>query len=81
MQFTLKPNWMFASSSGSSATHGSPHPYDTQVPILVYGPKWVKPGRVDSPVEVTDIAPTLARVLRVSAPSASEGKSLPLSSP
>jgi predicted AlkP superfamily pyrophosphatase or phosphodiesterase len=78
VQFTLKPNWMFASSSGSSATHGSPHPYDTQVPILVYGPKWVKPGRVDTPVEVVDIAPTLARLLHVSPPSASEGKLLPL---
>lgn len=78
VQFTLKPNWMFASSSGSSATHGSPHPYDTQVPILVYGPKWVKPGRVDTPVEVVDIAPTLARVLQISAPSANEGRLLPL---
>jgi predicted AlkP superfamily pyrophosphatase or phosphodiesterase len=78
VQFTLKPNWMFASGSGSSATHGSPHPYDTHVPILVYGPKWVKPGRVDTAVEVVDIAPTLARVLHVSPPPASEGKLLPL---
>jgi predicted AlkP superfamily pyrophosphatase or phosphodiesterase len=78
VQFTLKPNWMFASSSGSTATHGSPHPYDTQVPILVYGPKWVKAGRVDAPVEVVDIAPTLARVLHVPPPPASEGKPLPL---
>jgi predicted AlkP superfamily pyrophosphatase or phosphodiesterase len=78
VQFTLKPNWMFASSSGSTATHGSPHPYDTQVPILVYGPRWVKPGRIDTPVEVADIAPTLARMLQVAPPSASEGRPLPL---
>jgi predicted AlkP superfamily pyrophosphatase or phosphodiesterase len=77
VQFTLKPYWMFASSS-SIATHGSPHPYDTQVPILLYGPKWVKPGRVDSHVEVVDIAPTLARLLGVPAPAASEGRPLPL---
>ena len=51
---------------------------DTQVPILVYGPKWVKAGRVDSAVEVVDIAPTLARWLHVPAPSAAEGKLLPL---
>ncbi len=78
VQFTLKPNWMFASGSGSAATHGSPHPYDTHVPILVYGPKWVKAGQVDSPVEVTDIAPTLARLLHVPPPAASEGRPLPL---
>jgi len=78
VQFTLRPNWMFGSSSGSIATHGSPHPYDTHVPILVYGPKWVKAGRVDSAVEVADIAPTLARMLAVPAPAASEGRPLPL---
>jgi predicted AlkP superfamily pyrophosphatase or phosphodiesterase len=77
VQFALVPYWMFTSSS-SIATHGSPHPYDTQVPILLYGPKWVRAGRVDSPVEVVDIAPTLARLLHVPAPSAAEGRLLPL---
>jgi arylsulfatase A-like enzyme len=47
----------------------------------VYGPKWVKPGRVDARVEVADIAPTLARFLRVPPPSASEGRPLPLVAP
>ena len=77
VQFTLKPYWMFASSS-STTTHGSPHAYDQQVPILMYGPKWLKPGRVDTPVQVIDIAPTLARILGVPAPRLSEGKPLPL---
>ncbi len=75
VQYSLKPGWMFGNTV---ATHGSPHPYDTQVPILMYGPAWVKPGRVDARVEVVDIAPTLARVLRVAAPSSAEGKLLPL---
>ena len=79
VQYALKPGWMGTSSS--ITTHGSPHPYDTHVPILLYGPKWVKPGRVDSRVEVADIAPTLARVLGVPAPSASEGRLLPLPAP
>jgi len=72
----LKPYWMY--SSTSATTHGSPHAYDTQVPILFYGPRWVKPGRVDARVEVADIAPTLARILGIPAPSSSEGKPLPL---
>ena len=73
----LKPYWMYASST-SMTTHGSPHPYDTQVPILFYGPRWVKAGRVDARVEVTDIAPTLSRILGIAAPSSAEGKPLPL---
>lgn len=76
LQFALKPYWMMSSSS--RATHGSPHPYDTHVPILLYGPAWVKPGRHDERVEVIDIAPTLAHVLGVPAPAASEGKLLPV---
>lgn len=81
VQFALKPLWMATSSSGYATTHGSPHPYDTHMPILVYGPKWVKAGRIDSRVEVADIAPTLARLLRVPAPNASEGRPLPLPAP
>ncbi|HEU4352743.1 MAG TPA: alkaline phosphatase family protein [Burkholderiales bacterium] len=71
----LKPYWMYSSST-SMTTHGSPHPYDTQVPILFYGPRWVRPSRVDGRVEVADIAPTLARILGIPAPSSSEGKPL-----
>ena len=77
VQFALKPRWMMTSST-SMTTHGSPHPYDTHVPILLYGPRWMTAGRTDARVEVADIAPTLARLLRVPAPAASEGKPLPL---
>jgi predicted AlkP superfamily pyrophosphatase or phosphodiesterase len=80
VQYALKPYWMMSSST-SVTTHGSPHPYDTHVPILVWGPRWVKPARIDSRVEVVDIAPTLAQVLGVAAPAASEGKVLPLAAP
>ena len=75
--FALAPYYMFGSTS-SMTTHGSPHPYDTNVPILMYGPRWVKPGRIDTRVEVVDIAPTLARVLGVPPPPASEGTPLPI---
>ncbi|MDB5946219.1 MAG: alkaline phosphatase family protein [Ramlibacter sp.] len=79
VQFTLKPNWMF--TSASIATHGSPHEYDNHVPLLFWGPAWVRPGRVDTGVEIVDVAPTLARMLGVPPPSASEGKPLPLPGP
>ena len=75
VQFVFKPNWIAGSSP---ATHGSPYETDTQVPILMYGPRWIKPGRVDVRVEEVDIAPTLSAILGVPAPSANEGKVLPL---
>ena len=76
IQVVLKPNWMFAGTS--ITTHGSPYPYDTNVPILFYGPAWTRAGRLDQRVEVVDIAPTLSALLGVAAPAASEGKLLPL---
>ena len=39
------------------------------------------PGRIDRTVEVSDIAPTLARFIGIPAPAASEGKVLPLRPP
>ena len=76
VQYALRPNWMYAGRA--VATHGSPYAYDTHVPILGYGPRWIGRGRVDSRVEVVDIAPTLAKLLGIDAPAASEGKPLPL---
>lgn len=75
VQYALRPHWMLGAAA---ATHGSPHRYDTHVPLLFWGPRWVKPGQVDAKVEAVDIAPTLARILRVPAPAQSEGKVLPL---
>jgi predicted AlkP superfamily pyrophosphatase or phosphodiesterase len=78
VQFTLKPNWI---TSSAVAAHGSPYPIDTHVPLMMYGPRWVKAGRVDGRVEPVDIAPTLARILAVPAPAANEGRPLPLPLP
>jgi predicted AlkP superfamily pyrophosphatase or phosphodiesterase len=45
-------------------THSSPWNYHQHVPIALYGPGYVRPGvRVDRPVDLTDIAPTLAELL------------------
>jgi predicted AlkP superfamily pyrophosphatase or phosphodiesterase len=79
VQYAVKPYWLFGART--VATHGSPYEYDTHVPLLVYGRGRIAPGRIDAPVEVIDIAPTLARLLRVPAPDASEGRPLPLSGP
>ncbi len=77
VQYALQPYWMMTSSS-SAATHGSPHPYDTNVPILMWGPRWVPAGQVAARVGVVDIAPTLSAMLGVPAPGGSEGRPLPV---
>ncbi len=77
VEFALKPYWMMTSST-SATTHGSPHPYDTHVPIILYGPAWIRAGRIDARVEEVDIAPTLSQILRIAPPAASEGRALPL---
>ena len=80
VQYALKPNWMFTSVT-AVATHGSPYDYDTHVPLLVYGPRWYKTGSVNTRVEITSIAPTLARLLAVTQPETSERTALPMHAP
>lgn len=50
--------------AGLVTTHGSPYDYDSNVPIIFYGPG-IAPGRYDEFVRTVDIAPTLAQLLGV----------------
>jgi len=78
VQMVIREYWLFESRRTFAATHGSPYAPDFTVPILFYGPRWVAPGRIDATAEVVDIAPTLAKILQVATPAASEGRLLPL---
>jgi len=57
------------------ATHGSPYTYDTHVPLIIMG-AGVAAGRYAQTATPADIAPTLATLLRVQAPSNSVGRVL-----
>ncbi len=57
------------------ATHGTPHDYDANIPILFMGPMF-KPGRYDQPVFSVDIAPTLAMATGVVPIEAIDGRVL-----
>jgi len=70
----LEPHWL-ATPFPAGSTHGSPYEYDTHVPLLLYG-AGVRAGRVDRAVDVTDLAPTLARLLGVQAPASNQGEVL-----
>ncbi len=71
IQIVFKPQWIDGGNTGT--THGSWHPYDAHIPLLWYG--WnIKPGKTNRETYMTDIAPTLAALLKIQMPSGSVGK-------
>ncbi len=73
--FNLEPGWHADDRSFKlgGTTHGSPYAYDTHVPLVWYG--WRLPaGTGFQPVNITDIAPTLAAMLRIMEPSGTTGE-------
>lgn len=77
LQIVLKPHWI-ASYRPGGTTHGSPHRYDTHVPLLFWGPAYVGQGEVSRRVEIADLAPTLAAVAGLPAPAQAQGQDLKL---
>jgi predicted AlkP superfamily pyrophosphatase or phosphodiesterase len=75
IMLVTKPFWHF-SNGEHGTTHGSPYNYDTNVPLMIMGKPWIKPGAYGQYAEVVDIAPTLAKLLKVRPPAASEGRVL-----
>lgn len=72
LQIILNPGW-YESDKPTGTTHGSWNPYDTHIPLLWYG--WHIPnGETYNPINMTDIAPTLAALLHVQMPSGCIGK-------
>jgi predicted AlkP superfamily pyrophosphatase or phosphodiesterase len=68
----LEPEWL-DDYSHTGTSHGTTYSYDTHVPLLWYG--WnIKPGNTSKPVDITDIAATIASFLNIMPPSACIGK-------
>jgi hypothetical protein len=61
----LKPYWLTWGWKGTG--HGSPHPYDTHVPLLVYGPN-IQAGTHTEPVSPLSAAAILAHGLGIKPP-------------
>jgi len=69
----LEPSWFDGNpASKGGTTHGSNYSYDTHVPLLWYGWK-IAPGSTVVPVHITDIAPTLASLLKILEPNGNSG--------
>ena len=61
--------------AGRGVSYGSLYNYDTRVPLIFFGPQF-RAQVVERVVETVDIAPTLARAMRVAAPSSATGRVL-----
>jgi len=66
---------MLISGYETGTSHGSPHTYDTHVPVIFMG-AGLRPGMYQQKIAVNDIAPTLAAILEIEAPAGSIGRIL-----
>ncbi|MFZ9027532.1 MAG: alkaline phosphatase family protein, partial [Crocinitomicaceae bacterium] len=77
IMYILKPGYLPKStdveSSHKGTSHGSAYSYDTHVPLLWYG-KRIPAAEDFTPLEITDITPTLAHLLNLQLPNAVTGK-------
>lgn len=70
----LQPGWI-EEREGIRSLAGSMYGYDCKVPLILYGTGRTA-TRVDRQVDMTDVAPTLAHLLGITSPEASEGRTL-----
>lgn len=72
IQIILDPQWYDGYGHTTGTTHGSWNPYDSHIPLVFMG--WgIKPGRTVAPTYMSDIAPTLSVLLKISQPSGNIG--------
>jgi len=76
-----KEHWLLATQPDKlTAMHGTPWPYDAQVPIVVWG-TGAPAQHVARPVDPRDIVSTIAALLQLTPPSGATGKPLTESLP
>ena len=74
VQLIAEPNWIEGGLTGT--THGSWYPYDAHIPLLFYG--WnIRAGKLYRETYMTDIAPTVAALLKIEMPSGTVGDVIP----
>jgi predicted AlkP superfamily pyrophosphatase or phosphodiesterase len=63
----------FALYGPTGSTHGSPHVYDTHVPLIMYG-RGIRTGQTFKRTEIPDIVPTLAVLTGIAFPNGLSGQ-------
>ena len=64
------------SEPASRFMHGSPWSYDANIPLLFFGPPFIRSGTYADAAAQQDIVPTLAKLLRLSVPPTVSGRPL-----
>lgn len=72
IQIILNAGW-YSGYATTGSTHGSWNPYDSQIPLLWYG-YGIQKGSSFKTTNITDIAPTLAALLKIQKPNACIGE-------
>ncbi|MDH3998158.1 MAG: alkaline phosphatase family protein [Desulfuromonadales bacterium] len=67
-----QPYWFLFDEGPVAAMHGSPWRYDTHVPLIFVAPD-LKAQTIARPAHPTDVAPTLAAYLGITAPASAQG--------
>jgi predicted AlkP superfamily pyrophosphatase or phosphodiesterase len=72
VQIIFQPNFIESYGGNTGTTHGLWNPYDAHIPLVWYG--WgIKQGKLNRETYMTDIAATLAALLRIQMPSGCVG--------
>jgi len=71
--YILEPQWYGGKPNSGGTTHGTWAPYDSHIPFVLMGWK-IKPGKNYNQVYMTDIAPTIAALLKIEEPNGNIGK-------
>jgi hypothetical protein len=75
LMLSYKPEYVEDYKQGRGISYGSLYNYDVRVPLFFFGPQF-RAGVYDLPVDSTDVAPTLARLIGVDQPSSCTGRVL-----
>lgn len=75
LMLVYEPYYVEQFGSGRGASSGSLYRYDTDVPLILFGTGF-KPGRFETEVDATSVAPTISALLGVPAPTSATGKVL-----
>ncbi len=77
LMLNLMPGWI-EERPGVKSLSGSMYDYDTRVPLMMTGWRITTGVEVTDDVDMTSLAPTLARIMGIGRPTGSEGGLLPL---
>jgi predicted AlkP superfamily pyrophosphatase or phosphodiesterase len=72
IQIIVKPAY-YSDNDSHGCTHGTWNPHDSHIPLLFFG-KNIPQGKTRREVYMTDIAPTLAALLKIQMPNGCIGK-------